>query len=291
MENLYDAISFSSEGFPIKILWDMRLEPDIRDISVNTWHEQFELLYFVRGGAYVECGFRRFATEDGDIIIINPCEAHALCYRCGAPRYHCIMIDPALYTSGADLIVKQYIEPMSKRRLHFNNLIRGNAGVRSIVEELLRECSEKRSAYEIAVQGHIMLLLSELFRGELRAVYSEDEIIRLRRGYEQIAPALRLISETYTRELPLGELAAACMLDKSYFCRKFKSITLKTVVEYINEYRIAKAEALLLTTNLSISQVASAVGYSDGNYFSRCYRKLRGIAPSKTRLENKIYNI
>lgn len=50
MENLYDAISFSSEGFPIKILWDMRLEPDIRDISVNTWHEQFELLYFVREG-------------------------------------------------------------------------------------------------------------------------------------------------------------------------------------------------------------------------------------------------
>jgi AraC family transcriptional activator of pobA len=73
------------------------------------------------------------------------------------------------------------------------------------------------------------------------------------------------------------------MLDKSYFCRLFKSITSKTVFEYINEYRIAKADAMLLTTNMSICQVASAVGFSDSNYFSRRYRELRGCSPSKTR--------
>lgn len=286
MEKRYDAISFSDGGFPIKILRDMQPVYTNKDISVNTWHEQFELLYFVHGGVDVECGFRRFRTEDGDIIIVNPCEAHALCYRSGTPRYHCIMIDPALYSSGADLIVKKYIEPMSKRRLHFNNLIRDNKRVKSIVEELLAECSEKHSAYEIAVQGYIMLLLSELFRNELRAVYSEDEIIRLRRGYEQIAPALRLISENYKHELTLAELANACMLDKSYFCRRFKSITSKTVFEYINEYRIAKADAMLFSTNMSICQIASAVGFSDSNYFSRRYKEIRGCDPSKTRQVN-----
>ncbi len=60
MEKRYDAISFSDGGFPIKILRDMQPVYTNKDISVNTWHEQFELLYFVHGGVDVECGFKDY---------------------------------------------------------------------------------------------------------------------------------------------------------------------------------------------------------------------------------------
>ncbi|MHC1695694.1 MAG: AraC family transcriptional regulator [Eubacteriales bacterium] len=282
-KNRYDEIPFADEGFPIKILWELQPVLTERNKYENTWHEQLEILFFIDGVVEVECGFKRILAEGGDIIIVNPCEAHSVYYRSGAPKYHCIMIDPALYASGSDLINRKYIEPMSKRRLHFNNLIRDNKRVKAILEELLRECHEKRSAYEIAVKGDILLLLAELFRNELRAVYSEDEILRLKRGYEQIAPALRLIADNYSRELTLGELAHECMLDSSYFCRRFKAITSKKVFEYINEYRIAKADALLLSTDMSVSRVAITVGFSDSNYFSRQYKKLRGFPPSQKR--------
>ena len=55
----------------------------------------------------------------------------------------------------------------------------------------------------------------------------------------------------------------------------------KTLGEYILELRISRAEALLKEENTSIEKVAEAVGFSDSAYFSRCFKKSRGISPMK----------
>jgi len=284
----YEEIPFSDESFPIRILWEKELSRsfDGSDAS-DTWHEQLEILYMLSGGAEVECGYRRFIAEDGDIVIINPCEVHSVIYNRSSPKYHCVMIDPKLYTSNSDISGKKYIEQISNRRVQFNNLIRENQTLRRLTEDMIGECRDMKTAYEIAVKGYIMLILAELFRSELRAIYTNEEIIQKTRGYERIAPALRLIAEFYTRDLSLGELSKACCLDTSYFCRRFKEITGRTAVSYINSYRVAKADALLITTDMSIGEIAAAVGFSDGSYFCRAYKAMRGRSPSAMRKADK----
>ncbi|MDD4774368.1 MAG: AraC family transcriptional regulator [Eubacteriales bacterium] len=285
----YEEIPFADAMFPIRIIWDKRLSVNTtgRD-SANTWHEQLEILYILRGGAEVECGFKRFITADGDIVIINPCEVHSVNYYTGKPHFHCLMIDPQLYSGGKnDICGIKYIEPMTKRLLHFNNLIRNNEQVRIILSDMIKEIKEAKTAYEIAVKGDILKLLSELFRNELRAVYSEEETVKNIRGYEQISPALLYISENYVNNITLTQLSQMCCMNPSYFCRRFKAVTGKTVISYINEYRISKAEALLITTDLPVSEIAVLTGFSDSSYFSRLFKVINDISPNLFRNKSK----
>lgn len=54
-------------------------------------------------------------------------------------------------------------------------------------------------------------------------------------------------------------------------------------MDYLKEVRISNAKTMLLNTNKSIAEIASAVGYSDLKYFSRLFRKLTHLTPSEYR--------
>ena len=63
-----------------------------------------------------------------------------------------------------------------------------------------------------------------------------------------------------------------------------------TAAEYITAYRLSKAEELLLGTGLSVTAVAEKSGFEDVSYFSRCFKRSRGISPLRFRrqeLNNK----
>ncbi len=284
-ELYYDKIPFSNELFPIRINWNLRPGPPAEDsVYSGSWHEQLEILYFIEGDAAVECGFRRFICGAGDIVVINPCETHSVVYHSGSPCFHCIMLDPRLYGAAQnDLVGIKYLAQMTNRRLHFNNLVSGNNKAREILLDLIDECRNTRTAFEVAVKGDVLRLLAELFRSELRAVCAADAIRRDTVAYLRIAPALTFIAENYARPISLDELAGACCINVSYFCRRFREVTGVTALNYISDYRISKAEALLLTTDLSVAEVAARVGFSDGCYFSRRFKALRGFPPSRLR--------
>ena len=63
----------------------------------------------------------------------------------------------------------------------------------------------------------------------------------------------------------------------------FKEGTGMTPMEYLMEYRIKNADIQLKTTEKSISDIAYECGFGDSAYFSRCYKKRRGITPSAAR--------
>ena len=72
-------------------------------------------------------------------------------------------------------------------------------------------------------------------------------------------------------------------MNKSYFCRRFKLITGKTPISYVNDYRLAKAFSLLTTTDMTTSQIAIITGFTDSNYFTRVFTRHYSISPSKIR--------
>jgi signal transduction histidine kinase/DNA-binding response OmpR family regulator len=55
------------------------------------------------------------------------------------------------------------------------------------------------------------------------------------------------------------------------------------VNDYINRYRIAKARDLLLTTNLSVQEIATMCGFSNQRYFSTVFKQAKGFAPTHYR--------
>jgi YesN/AraC family two-component response regulator len=75
-------------------------------------------------------------------------------------------------------------------------------------------------------------------------------------------------------------------VSSSQLYRKIKNITGLSPNEFIRTYRLKKAAALILETNLNVSEIAYRVGFNDALYFSKCFKKQFGISPSNYLIPN-----
>jgi two-component system, response regulator YesN len=99
----------------------------------------------------------------------------------------------------------------------------------------------------------------------------------------EIADAMKYISEHYTENISLHDMATRFHLSTSRFCVVFREGTGETFLDYLNLVRIRKAEELLLQSNLSIYEVAYQVGFNSTNYFSKLFKRIAGKQPSEYR--------
>ena len=82
-------------------------------------------------------------------------------------------------------------------------------------------------------------------------------------------------------ELTIDQLASHLGLGRTTMYNKLKSLTGKSPVELIKEYRITKSKLLLRTGQFSVSEVAYKVGFSDPGYFSRCFCEQFHMSPAE----------
>lgn len=83
--------------------------------------------------------------------------------------------------------------------------------------------------------------------------------------------------------LSVPDISSYAHLSSSYVCTLFKAETGQTLNQYLNEYRIRMAKQLLADPRFKITDISSKIGYSDGNYFSKAFKKMVGLSPSEYR--------
>ena len=89
-------------------------------------------------------------------------------------------------------------------------------------------------------------------------------------------------------DLTIDQLATHLGLGRTTMYNKLKSLTGKSPVELIKEYRITKSKMLLATGQFSVSEVAYKVGFSDPGYFSRCFRDQFQMSPAEFLKRNNL---
>lgn len=83
--------------------------------------------------------------------------------------------------------------------------------------------------------------------------------------------------------LSVRDISSHVGLSAAYACTVFKSKTGKTMNQYLTDYRMEKARHLLEDPGIRISEVSAQVGYLDGNYFGKSFKKVTGLSPSEYR--------
>ncbi|MFI7528432.1 helix-turn-helix transcriptional regulator [Nocardia salmonicida] len=106
-----------------------------------------------------------------------------------------------------------------------------------------------------------------------------------RRPVLALLPHLRkardLVDRQYAEPLALDELARAAGVSKYHFLRAFAAVYGRTPAVYLAERRIERAQDLLRSTNLTVTEVCMLVGYSSLGSFSAKFRQLVGVTPSE----------
>lgn len=88
--------------------------------------------------------------------------------------------------------------------------------------------------------------------------------------------------------LSLAQISEANFMSVGYLCAFFKEKTGKTANQYITEIRMDKAKELLISSDAKIDFIAKSVGYSDGNYFAKIFKKYTGSNPSEFREKARV---
>ena len=114
----------------------------------------------------------------------------------------------------------------------------------------------------------------ELFQS-IEGASQEDSTIFMIKDY---------ISKHYSEErLSIKEIGDHVFLSASYICTYFKTQTGQTLNQYITEYRMERAMQLLQDKRYAITDISEKVGYNNGNYFGKSFKKFTGLTPSQYR--------
>lgn len=100
---------------------------------------------------------------------------------------------------------------------------------------------------------------------------------------QQVEEAVRFMTLRYSTNITIEQLAQQYGYHRTYFSKMFHEIMGETPLQMLIRLRMERARTLLVTTKLSIEQIASSVGYSDALYFSKGFKRLYGESPSMYR--------
>jgi AraC-like DNA-binding protein len=99
-----------------------------------------------------------------------------------------------------------------------------------------------------------------------------------------LARAIRWIRGHYDQTLRVEELAALATMSVTSFHRHFRAVTSMTPIQFQKQIRLHEARARLLARPGDVSGAGYAVGYDSPSQFSREYRRMFGVPPSRDAL-------
>ncbi|MBO6155419.1 MAG: AraC family transcriptional regulator [Lachnospiraceae bacterium] len=93
------------------------------------------------------------------------------------------------------------------------------------------------------------------------------------------------VREHLTEEINIDNMADELFISRSYLSSKFKKETGITLSQYIQEQRIKKAQELLKSSNKSILEISTFLGFSSQGYFQNVFKKIVGMTPREYRMQ------
>lgn len=228
---------------------------------------------------------RSFHLKEGDIIF---CNSNALHSGEMEDQEDCsyipITFDPKLiYGFFQSTIYTKYVEPViqdfSISAVHMDYSEKWHEIFRDHMLKVISLDKEKNNFYELDISIHIQLmwrlLVEHLPHQPVPAASDLTEYTRIRK-------ILSYVEQNYMNPITLANISEHIHLCESECTRLFKRHMNTTLFAFLQEYRIERSLEYL-NTKETISCIAEKVGFSDSNYFSKVFSKIKGCSPREYR--------
>jgi AraC-like DNA-binding protein len=158
----------------------------------------------------------------------------------------------------------------------------------STAEELLREIADRLEKQATLRQG--CAIESQRVPAPLPAETAKSAAFQsLFPAWPQLKDVFHFIEANYHQPISLSDVAKAVGYSPAYLTNLVRCQTGQTVNRWIVERRMAAAHSLLLESDQSVEQIATAVGYQNVGYFFRQFHQLYGMAPKAWKKSNSTY--
>ncbi len=256
------------------------------DVQIRHFHDEYEVLYFLKGKRLIFMNNRSYLAQAGDLIIIDSDAIHMTrCPPNAEPDYERMIfyitsekmreldekfpgLGLASYFArhtGVYRLDKQYKEQFMRLNSFFQ-----------------RECRNMAYGYGQMVESAVLLSLVRIVR-ELNVNERVQPLGLDEAKNERTYGIAEYMSENIGSISSLDELAERFDISKFYMCRVFKEVTGYTILEYLTVLRIQLARRYLADSDMNISQIAENVGYNSLTHFEKEFKRYMHMSPTSCR--------
>lgn len=274
-------ISFSVPPFPVFIkggeaVFRKGMKHFRRTFSV------FDLLYVQKGTLYMTEHEETFTVREGEYVILCPQFEHYGHEPCGEDTYFIwIHFSVSQYElvekqpyGWSDIIEREatYVD-YAQYRLFIPQYGKLNkVGMETMLQHIVRE--QQTPDHSLAQQLLFAQWIVQLQKQTLHIPTAAEHVCR---------EAMEYIHRHYDQSFEMEHLAYALRLHPDYISRCMQKTIGMSALQYVHDYRLKVAKKKLAATNETVAAIAKQVGFEDGAYFSRVFKKLEGMTPSEYR--------
>ena len=271
-----------SDHFPFLVSYQCLSEYDSNSFM---WHCHPEITYVKEDSMHYRINNRSFHLKEGDIIFCNSNALHS-----GEMEnqedcsYIAITFDPKLiYGFFQSTICTRYVDPVIQNlavcAVHIDYSEKWHETFRDRMLEVISLDKQKPDFYELDISIRMQLLWRLLVEHLPHQPVSTTSDFT---EYERIRRILSYIEQNYMNQITLDDISEHIHLCESECTRLFKRHMNTTLFSFLQEYRIERSLEYL-NTKESISSIAEKTGFSDSNYYSKVFSKIKGCSPREYR--------
>ena len=273
-----------NEQFPFLVSYQKLSEYESGSFMWH-WHPEIEITYVRKGTMCYKVNNLVYHLKEGDIVFNNSGALHSGTMENQEDcAYIPVTFDPRLiYGFFQSTINSKYVDPVIQdSMLPAICIDQSESWHKPFREYLLRiiDLDEKKpDFYEL----DITICLQSMWRLLLEHITYEPQASRENSlEYDRIKKILSYIEENYQNKITLNDIAGHIHLCESECTRLFKRHMNTTLFAFLQEYRIERSLEFL-QADLPVSAVADKAGFSDPNYYSKVFAKIKGCSPREYR--------
>lgn len=257
----------------------------------NDWHSTAhfhpftEIFFITNGQGTFLLDDKIVKVNKWDLIIINP--------NCLHTEKSSLSDVPLEYTVlGVDNLLLNFPESYSLidndrqiKQYIIKNCFRDKDVILDYFDQLILEVEHKAFNYELACKSMLILFITHIIRTTTSSLFIEESQEKINLECMKIK---NYIDAHYSQNITLDFLSDLSYMNKFHLVHTFTKEIGVSPINYVITRRIQEAKNLLATTNYSIRDIASIVGFSNSSYFSQMFRKVSGMSPKSYRIENSV---
>jgi AraC-like DNA-binding protein/mannose-6-phosphate isomerase-like protein (cupin superfamily) len=255
----------------------------------NDWHSTAhfhpftEIFFITDGKGAFQLDDKIVNVNKWDLIVINP--------NCLHTEKSSLSDIPLEYiVLGIDNLLLNFPESYSLtdneqqiRLYEILNFTKDKDLILSYFNKLINEIENKEFNYEIACKSILTLFITHIIRSTTSLLFVEESQEKLNLECIKIK---NYIDSHYSQNITLDYLSDLSYMNKFHLVHTFTKQIGISPINYVINKRIQEAKNLLATTNYSIRDIASIVGFSNSSYFSQMFKRVSGVTPKSYRVEN-----
>jgi AraC-like DNA-binding protein len=170
------------------------------------------------------------------------------------------------YETGRDYLLLQTPIPMRRE-------------IRRILRTIQQENAVRRVGAVELIKAHLSVLLISLLRlqGTARVEHSAAHV------HPTVSEAMSYIDRHYRAGITLADIARRVGRSRAHVTSLIRQHTGKSAIAWLSDRRLHEAKSLILTSSLSIAQIAETLGYRNARHFSEMFRRRFGATPTRWR--------